>query len=305
VKRIIAVGHAALDHVWRIESYPPRPTKIRAIEHVEGGGGMAANAAAAIGRLGGTVELWSRVGDDEAGKKVRTFLEADKVNTTYVRSFKDEPTSCSAVLVDAKGERLAVGTRDLHLPTDSAWLPLDRIAGAGAILSDYRWLEGALTAFARARDDGVPTVADADFENGPLLKELLSLTDYAIFPAGSLAAFAPDVTEAEALARVLDFGPRYAGVTLGPKGYLWASRNGTGEIPAFEIDAVDTTGAGDAFHGAFTWALTQGFDEVACARFASAAAALKCRKLGARAALPTLPEVEDFLSMGRPRRRDG
>ena len=306
MKRIIVAGHAALDHVWRIESYPPRPTKIRALEHIEGGGGMAANAAAAIGRLGGTVELWSRTGEDEAGTKIRDFLKADGVGTEYVKAFAGVPSSCSAVLVDAKGERLAVGARDLGFPMEAGWLPLDRIAGAGAVLSDYRWIEATRAAFTKARALGVPTLADADFENGPLLRELLALTDYAIFPAGSLAAFAPDIADEERLKRVLEAGPRYAGVTRGSKGYLWANRDGkSGEVPAFEIEAVDTTGAGDAFHGAFTWALVQGFDEAACARLASATAALKCRKFGARGGLPTLSEVEKFLSSGASQRTLG
>ena len=63
-KRIICVGHAALDRIYRIEAFPAFPTKVRALEHIEAGGGMAANAAVAIARLGGKAELWSRVGDD-------------------------------------------------------------------------------------------------------------------------------------------------------------------------------------------------------------------------------------------------
>ena len=70
-KHLICVGHAALDRIYRIESFPPQPTKIRALEHIEAGGGMAANAAVAIARLGGAAELWSRVGDDGAGHTIR------------------------------------------------------------------------------------------------------------------------------------------------------------------------------------------------------------------------------------------
>jgi bifunctional ADP-heptose synthase (sugar kinase/adenylyltransferase) len=75
-KRIICVGHAALDRIYRIEAFPPEPTKVRALEHVECGGGMAANAAVAIARLGGKSELWSRTGDDGAGNAIRAGLKA-------------------------------------------------------------------------------------------------------------------------------------------------------------------------------------------------------------------------------------
>ena len=83
MSRIICLGHAALDRLYRIEAFPPEPTKVRAIEHIESGGGMAANAAATIARLGGKVELWSRVGDDEAGIKIKAGLKAGKVDVRH------------------------------------------------------------------------------------------------------------------------------------------------------------------------------------------------------------------------------
>ena len=79
-RRIICVGHAALDRIYRIEAFPPEPTKVRALEHVESGGGMAANAAVAIARLGGRAELWSRTGADAAGARIRAYLAADGVD---------------------------------------------------------------------------------------------------------------------------------------------------------------------------------------------------------------------------------
>jgi sulfofructose kinase len=87
-KHIICVGHAALDRVYRIEAFPPQPTKVRALEHIEAGGGMAANAAVAIARLGGAAELWSRVGDDNAGHTIRTGLRAERVDVRYVQAFE-------------------------------------------------------------------------------------------------------------------------------------------------------------------------------------------------------------------------
>jgi len=121
-KRIICVGHAALDRIYRIEAFPPEPTKVRALEHVETGGGMAANASVAIARLGGKAELWSRTGDDAAGNTIRAGLKADKVDVRYMQGFEGARSSTSAIIVDDKGERLIVGQRDAGMPGGTSWL---------------------------------------------------------------------------------------------------------------------------------------------------------------------------------------
>ena len=182
---------------------------------------------------------------------------------------------------------------------DSSWLPLERIAGAAAVLSDLRWLEGTRDAFKEARARGVPTLLDADLGGGvgALLAEFLGLTDYAIFSGPALDIFAPGMDERAQLESVLALGVRHAGVTRGADGYAWLSKSGaTGHQPGFAAEIVDTTGAGDAFHGAFAWALADGRPAAECARIAAAVAALKCRKLGARAGLPTRAELDEFLA---------
>ena len=297
MKSVIVIGHAALDHVWRIEAFPAAPTKIRALEHIVGGGGMAANAAAAIARLGGPVELWSRTGADDAGRRIRAYLEADGVEISHVKAFEGARSSSTAIVVDSKGERLIVGERDHAMSMDASWLPFERILHAGAVLSDLRWFEATRLGFERAKAAGVTTVIDADLGGGELIGEFLGVSDYVIFSAAALEAYLPGLDDRSRIERVLKSGVRHAGVTRGAKGYVWGNRGGEfGHQPAFEVEVVDTTGAGDAFHGAFTWALVRGLRDGECARIASAVAAMKCRRLGARAGLPTLAELEAFLS---------
>jgi sulfofructose kinase len=295
VKPIICVGHAALDFVYRIEAFPPVPTKVRSLEHIESGGGMAANAAATIARLGAPVELWSRTGADSAGRRIHAFLEQEGVDIRYVRTYEGARSSTSAVIVDGKGERLIVGERDHAMSMDASWLPLERIAGAAAVTSDLRWVEGTRAAFGAAREAGVPTLLDADLGGGGSLEEFLCLADYAIFSGPALDRFGAG-DDAERLARVLALGVKHAGVTRGADGYTWATRDGqSGHQPAFATEIIDTTGAGDAFHGAFAWALAGGHAPGNCARIAAAVSALKCRRLGARSGLPTLEELNSFL----------
>jgi sulfofructose kinase len=295
-KRIICVGHAALDRIYRIEGFPPEPTKVRALEHVECGGGMAANAAVAIARLGGKAELWSRTGDDGAGNAIRAGLKAERVDMRCVQGFDGARSSTSAIIVDGKGERLIVGQRDAGMPSGTSWLPLERVREADAVLGDVRWLEGIRAVFTRARKEKVPTILDADLGAREALAGILKLTDYAIFCAPALREFAPAGSNADRLEHVLSLGPRHAGVTLGREGYLWRERKENGRLPAFSVSVTDTTGAGDAFHGAFALMVAEGRPVPECARIASAVAALKCARLGSRAGLPTRGELDAFLA---------
>lgn len=295
-KRLIAVGHAALDRIYRIASFPPEPTKVRAHEAIDVGGGMAANAAVTMARLGAKVELWSRVGDDTAAQVIRAGLKAERVDSRYVHAFDDARTSTSAIIVDDRGERLIVGMRDTAIPSSTSWLPLERVASADAVLADLRWLEATRVVLEAARGAGVPTVLDVDLGAREALPQVLALADYAVFAAPALREFMSGDSDEARLEHVLALGPRHVGVTLGADGYLWRRRDGEGGYcPGFKVDTVDTTGAGDAFHGAFTLLVAEGRPEEECARIACAVAAMKCTRLGSRAGLPTRAELDVFL----------
>ncbi|MEO0670642.1 MAG: PfkB family carbohydrate kinase [Pseudomonadota bacterium] len=293
--RIVCVGHAALDRIYRVDDLPTGPTKMRALEHVVSGGGMAANAAATIARLGGQVELWSRVGDDDAGVRIRRGLEVEGVDIRHVERFESARSSTAAVIVDRAGRRMVIGNRDIDMPSDTSWLPLERLRDADVVLADLRWLEAVRAVFRHARSINVPTVLDADLGAREALPELLALTDYAIFSEPALESFEPELDLKARLDRVMLHGPRHAGVTLGEKGYFWRDPFGGGRRAAFDVSVVDTTGAGDAFHGAFAFGLAQKMAIGDCVRFASATAALKCCRLGARAGLPDRAKVDAFI----------
>lgn len=301
MKRIICVGHAAIDRIYRIDKFPERPTKLRALEHIEAGGGMAANAAAAIARLGGAVELWSRVGEDDNGVKIRRALTQTGVDTRYVQVFEENRSSTSVILVDGVGERLIVGSRDVDMPSGTSWLPLERMGETGAVLADLRWLEGARAAFEAARNAGVPTILDADLGGREALVDLLKLTDYAIFSAQALEEFAAEEAIEDRLRRVAALGARHAGVTLGEDGYMWIEGGAVEHHGSYAVDVVDTTGAGDAFHGAFALGLVEGRQIKDIVRRSCATAALKCTRLGARAGLPSVDELAAFLLAHPPR----
>lgn len=294
---LICLGHATLDRVYRIAAFPAAPGKLRALAACEAGGGMAATAAVAAARLGGRVAFWGRVGDDPAGAAIRAGLAAEGVDVAALRCVPGAISSTSAVIVDAAGERLIVNHRGEGLGTDPGWLPLDRVAGAAAVLADLRWPEGTYALFAAARAAGVPTVLDIDTDLPPNLAALLRLTDHALFSAPGLAEFAPGADAAAALAAACAAGARIAGVTEGKAGFRWLDARGRlHRQPGFAVAAVDTTGAGDAFHGAYALAIAEGRAVAAAARLAAAVAALKCTRPGGRAGLPSRAELEAFLA---------
>ena len=110
----------------------------------------------ALAELGAEVELWSRVGDDDNGVKIRRLLISAGVDARYVQAFDDNRSSTSVILVDDAGERMIIGSRDVNMPSGTSWLPLERIEGAAVVLADLRWLEGARAGFEAARMAGVP-----------------------------------------------------------------------------------------------------------------------------------------------------
>ncbi len=298
-RHVLCIGHAALDRVFRVQNLPTGPTKMRALEYIESGGGMAANAAVAVARLGGQAEIWSRIGEDDVGVRIRAGLDSEGVDTRYVTRFDEARSSTSMIIVDDRGERIVIGARDVQMPSSTGWLPLERIAGVDVVLGDLRWMEAVRVVFGEARAANIPTVLDVDLGGREAVPELLQLTDFAIFAEPALVDLFPDTDLAGGLERAMLHGARHAGVTMGAKGYMWRDAFGGGHVDGFRVDAVDTTGAGDAFHGAFALGLAEGMPPLACARFAAAAAAMKCRRLGSRAGLPRRREVDRFLADGR------
>ncbi|HEX8012467.1 MAG TPA: PfkB family carbohydrate kinase [Casimicrobiaceae bacterium] len=295
-RRVVCVGLSAFDMTWMVEVLPAGSGKQRASAFHDGGGGMAANAAVTVRRLGAEAHFWGRAGDDVAGRAMRAELGAEGVDVSGFRLFAGARSSVSGILVDQHGERSIVNFRGEALPADARWLPLERIDEAAAVLADPRWPEGAAAAFAAARGARVPTILDGDVADAATLDALLPWVDFAIFSEPGLQGYAGTTRDIEALLRqALERGTRLAAVTVGARGVCWLEEGELWRLPAFATEVVDTTGTGDAFHGAAALALGAGLAVNEAFIFASAVAALKCGHRGARAGLPGLAAVAAFL----------
>lgn len=292
--RIICLGLSALDQIFQVEQrFAGGSEKIRATDYTAAGGGMAANAAVTVARLGGSAAFWGRAGDDAAGHEMRAALSRESIDVRYFRLFPTGRSSVSGVIVDAAGERQIVNFRG-RFPADADWLPLDEVADTAAVLADPRWVEGAVALFARARRLGIPTILDADMADWDVFEQLLPLTDHAVFSEPALKNYAGSAGD-DALDRITRFRCSVVAVTRGLQGVSWY-QNGTLQMrPAFPVEAIDTTGAGDVFHGAYAFAIGGGLAVRDAMSFASAAAALKCTRAGGRAAIPFIDDCLAFM----------
>ncbi|MBM3570323.1 MAG: hypothetical protein FJX46_16390 [Alphaproteobacteria bacterium] len=287
--RLLCIGNATLDRIWRVERILPPPSKTPAHDYAEAGGGMAANAAVAAARLGGEVAFWGRIGDDDAGDRILAEFEAEGIDTKRVRRIADCASPQAAILVDAQGERSIATYFDPRLADDGAWLPLDEVSGFDAILADVRWPEGAALAMKAARAAGKPAVLDADVAEREALSLLTPLASHAVFSEAGLRILTGIDRPREALARI----GGTPGVTLGARGCLFRDGDGWLASAPPQVAVKDTTAAGDCFHGAFALALGEGRTLAEAARFANAAAALKCTRFGGRAGMPLRAEIEE------------
>jgi sulfofructose kinase len=306
---IIFLGGCTLDKVWMVHELPNDGIKIKAHKYFEMGGGMAANAAVAASRLGANTYFWARSGNDIIGKTIKQDLENYGINCQYFKLIDGCQSSVSAVIVDAQGERMIVNCSGSILSQTPAWLPLYKLNDVQAVQADTRWREGNKTLFEHARILNIPTILDIEKTDVDILNYILPYTDYAIFSESGFKKFVSDkyphknktVFTPSCLQDIFkqifkDYACKILAVTKGKSGVFWLECNADiiEHQAAFEVVVVDTTGAGDIFHGAFTYAIAKKYSVKQSMEFASAVAALKCTHMGGRS-VPDLHTVEKFL----------
>lgn len=291
-KRVIGVGLACLDQLLIWEDTAVSVEENRIVNSDMQGGGMAATAMVAVSRLGGEAELWSAVGDDWVGEQIIQALQAEGVDTDQMVQIVGGQSLFIVVCVDRQsGERHFKATGDWTRP-DGAIGDLARLADAGCLLIDHALPDSELRAAEKAQRLGVPIVCDTERMDEERRK-IMPFVDFAIVSEGAARELSTDLREA--CQSIRKMGAGCVVVTLGDKGLVYLDGETYGRIPAFDVDVVDTTGAGDVFHGAFCYGVVQEFSLERNLRLASATSALKCRQIGGRAGIPTRGQVNEFL----------
>lgn len=294
--RILCIGIPVRDLIYRVEEVPARGSKVSASSFSEITGGNALNAAITISRLGGRVTLCGPLGREEANAAIYNAMAAENVDTGGLIEMNGVITPMSNVMIDPSGERTIVTYRDPKLWSVKLPAPNLLLDGVDAILTENRCAEFATDVCAEATRRGIPVVVDADRVMSQR-EGLLNASSHIIFSEEALHATAGQKDDVGALRKMASLTQAFLGVTSGARGVTWLGEGGRPlHMPAFPVHTVDTLGAGDAFHGAFTLAIAEGQAIEQAMRFASATAALKCTRFGGAFASPQRVEVDTFLS---------
>lgn len=293
---VLCVGVITLDHVYSVTTPITPGVKHRATSRVDVGGGIAANAAVAVSRLGGDAVLFGAIGTDDVGDVVLAELDRDGVDIEHVVRLEGTTTTESVVLIEPDGGRTIVAHAAIDLSTLSGHPP--PVAGVDAVLVDARWPAATADALTAARAAGVPAVVDVD--RGPPDEQeratLLDAASHLVCSEVGLAELTGIDDHERALRALAEQTHAHVSVTTGSDGVTWLDDGALRHLDAFVVETVDTTGAGDVFHGAFALALAEGQRDEDAFRFASAVAAIKCSRPGARAGIPHRSEVDRFLA---------
>lgn len=297
---IIGLGYSAVDYLGIVPRLPKLDTKMPIEEFTRQGGGVTATAMVAAARLGAKVAFIGAVGDDDLGDFTVRELDKEGVDTSHVVRVPGASSQFSFIMVDkSSGKRTILWTRSDVPPLDPATLDRDFIVSCKVLHIDRHEVDAAGQAARWVREAGGIVSMDAG-TYAPDVDDLLPLADVLITSHAFAVDFTGETDPAKSARAILKHR-RIAGVTWGERGSWFACSDGTEfHVAAHKVNVVDTTGAGDVFHGAFSFGLAQGWDAPRCARFASAVAALKCTKLGGRAGIPTYAQAQKLLHSASP-----
>jgi len=295
---IVGVGLNALDTIIRLPQFPAFNSKMEILSSNSYPGGQVASALVACQRWGLRTRYIGKIGDDFAGRVHREEFAREEVEAHLIEVPHCE-SQLSYILVErSSGERTVLWKRDARLDISPAELRPEWIERARLLHVDGHPTAPAIAAARMARQAGISVMADLDnlYEG---VEVLLEHIDYLIssreFPERVTGI--PDLMQA-ILEIKRRFGCKIVGATLGIDGALAWDGHAFHYSPAFRVDAVDTTGAGDIFHAAFAYALLKGTTLKDILDFSCAAAALNCTGAGARGGIRPLKEIHEVMNLG-------
>ena len=277
---VLCVGHASYDLIFSVSRHPCADEKIVADSLLSCGGGPAANAAVCVTRLGLTAAFSGYLGCDIYGDKHFQELNDEGVNTQLIIR-GTSPTPLSTILVKPDGKRCLINYKGETQALSANALSFSKITAKILMFDGHEPLI-SLPLAENARQNKIPTILDAGSVHEGTLT-LINHVDYLVCSEKFAVEYAGN--ERKALSRLAEISPVVV-ITLGEKGLIWQRGSEQGALPAYPVSAIDTTGAGDAFHGAFAAGLAAGMEWRTLLRYASAAGALCCTQMGARFGLP-------------------
>ncbi len=290
------LGLCALDYSFQVDNYPRLDDKIDATAFSRQGGGPVPTALCVLSKLGVPSAFIGKCGKDADGKAIRDELKRFGVNTTGLILDPDSRSPRAFIIVDREsGKRTVILDRTECSAISPDDFNVNIVKKAKFLLIDGRETETSLTAAMLAKKSGAEVILDAGSPRKNI-GEILPHVDHLVVSNRFSIDFTQEVDPGKAALKLAHMGFKSVVITSGGKGCIGATHDGHFyQQESFDIGVVDTTGAGDVFHGGFIYGLTQGWDLSETLKFASAVAALKCARLGGRRGIPELGEVEDFM----------
>ncbi len=255
------------------------------------GGGSAANMLATLAVMGERTRFFGRIADDEHGRFILRSMQNLRIDTSMLSIEPDKVSPVSIIRIDELTRRRKIlRSRGNVTPLATRDLPPDLLNDARLLIIDgsHPALQAAVAE--KARDKGIPVLLNASQLSGGM-GELLSLSTIVIGAERFAHEIAPSDELADSLREILSLGPSIALITLGESGCVGLEGTKLVEQEALDVFVADTSGAGDAFAGAFAFAHLRGWPIERAIPFANATAGLVCRSIGSRSALPTVEEV--------------
>jgi len=297
---VVGIGCTTVDMLALVDPYPQPDQKVMVQELSQQGGGLVSTGLVAVARLGGKARYLGKIGDSELSNVIRHEFEREGVDISGLLTEPGESCLFTYIIsTPSDGTRTCLVDMTTKPEFPAADLRKEDVLSGRFLFVDGFEADAALQAAQWATEAGRKILIDAEFIF-ERTSDLVAISDYVIASI-DFAETRTGEKDAQKAADALyqqerDNKPgKVVIVTAGTRGSFGVTAEGRFHQPAFVVDVVDTTGAGDVYHGAFLYALAQEWPLPQCARFASAVAALKCRKLGGRAGIPTRDEVDAFL----------
>jgi sugar/nucleoside kinase (ribokinase family) len=296
---VLGLGAVAIDDLLFVDDYPPSDAKVPVRSRHRQLGGLAGTALVTVARIGGRAAYAGALGDDELSRAAVAALAREGVDLAALSAHPDARPIHSTVVVTRTAARTIFFDTHGVLGADGERPSPDVIRGARVLLVDNFGVRGMIRAARIARAAAIPVVGDFESDDDPDIDELVALTDHLILPV----AFAERVTGVSDPSAMVDQlwtrDRSCVVVTCGADG-LWhravEPELGVRRLPAFPVEAVDSTGCGDVFHGAYALALARGFGTDDRLRVAAAAAAIKATRRGGQTGIPDWATVTGFLA---------
>ena len=295
---VLGFGTNAVDYLITVPEYPIFASKVELREYARAAGGEVASTMAGLQRLGFKTAYAGSFGEDEAGDFGFRSLEAEGIDLSFSRRVPGAKTQIAFILIDEEsGERTVIWKRDRHLASRPGEAPKAAVCDSSVLHMTPHDTAACLELAQAAKGEGTIVSLDVDnkFEG---LEELLPLVDVLLCSSEFPEKLTGISDNASALKQISSrFGNSLVGVTLGENGSLLLCADVFVETAGFDVPGgcKDTTGAGDAFRTGFLYGLLKGEAVETAARMANAVAALKCRAVGARTALPFSYELGDLM----------